>query len=402
MVTQPLREIVSNYDEFAAITPDLTPDVREVLNRIDDFALGKVITPGMPWGAFLMTVDSVEQHALERRLLESVVKRPDDIEAVRRIAADESEARLRSASGRLDVVTGLAEPVVVRIATEYFGIPPLKSPDRMARVMRDLAGIIMVNPPEGSELWSRSRQSIVILTEHLRTELAAKKSQISASPGTFVANDLFSRLVQLLYSGGQPTWFDEDWIRRYLTGLVATGAATVVRATTQAVDQFLAHPAALREAQRYARMGPGAQQRDILRTYLYEALRFRPMLPLLVRDCLRDTTIADGTKRARAVPAGTRILAAPLAAMFDPEAFPKPERFDPARPRDSYVHFGHGPRYCFGEYVADTAMLEMIPALLRLGGLARAAGSQGRVRYEGPVCASLIVTFARSVTQPIA
>lgn len=41
-------------------------DVREVLGRFDDFTLGEVIEPGMPWGAFLMTVDWSEQHARER------------------------------------------------------------------------------------------------------------------------------------------------------------------------------------------------------------------------------------------------------------------------------------------------------------------------------------------------
>jgi cytochrome P450 len=94
------------------------------------------------------------------------------------------------------------------------------------------------------------------------------------------------------------------------------------------------------------------------------------------------------------VPGGTRVIAGPLAAMFDPEAVARPGRFDAHRPPADYIHFGHGSRHCFGEYVADTVMMEIIPALLRLHSLARAAGAQGRVQYEGPVCKSLVLTFS--------
>ncbi|MFX8036203.1 hypothetical protein ABTK80_21785, partial [Acinetobacter baumannii] len=57
-------------------------DVREVLGRFDDFTLGEVIDPGMPWGPFLMTVDWREQHARERGLLQSVVRREIDPQTI--------------------------------------------------------------------------------------------------------------------------------------------------------------------------------------------------------------------------------------------------------------------------------------------------------------------------------
>src|SRR4051812_99636 len=41
-------------------------EVREVLERFDDFTLGESIEPGMPWGNFLMTVDWRQRHAQER------------------------------------------------------------------------------------------------------------------------------------------------------------------------------------------------------------------------------------------------------------------------------------------------------------------------------------------------
>ena len=137
------------------------------------------------------------------------------------------------------------------------------------------------------------------------------------------------------------------------------------------------------------------ETRHRMRQIVYEALRFRPMLPLLVRYSPRDSIIAKDTKRARTAPAGGRVIAAPLAAMFDPDAIEMPWRFCSSRPLEDLLHFGHGDRTCFGKYVADAAMLEIVRSLLRLPDLRRVSGPEGRVRYDGPVTSSLVLTFER-------
>jgi cytochrome P450 len=378
-------------------------EVREVLERFDDFTLGDSIDPGMPWGTFLMTVDWRHQHTQERQLLQSAVHQTD-INKIRAIVTERCRLQIDAAGGQIDVVSQLLEPVVVDIAAKYFGIPPLAGcKQKMAHAMRDLAGIIMVNPPVGSEPWSRSRASIANVTAILLEELSRKSSALAGPPAARLDDDLLTRLVQRLGVPGRPSWFDEDWIRRYLTGLLATGGATIVRAGAQAIDRILAHPGALEKAQAVAIQLDQEEQRDApqnvdqlrctLRHFLYEALRFRPMLPLLLRDTPRETVIAYGTGRARIVRAGTKVIAPPLAAMFDPEAFPGPSHFDPSRSFECYLHFGFGPRHCFGQYIAETALLEIFRSLLLLPDLSRAAGSKGRIVYDGPAAAGLVVTF---------
>jgi cytochrome P450 len=380
-------------------------DVREVLQRFDDFTLGDFIDPGMPWGTFLMTVDWRQQHAQERQLLQGAVD-PTDVDKIRAIVDARCRGQINTAGGRIDVVSQLLEPVVVDIAKEYFGVPPLAGcTQKMAYAMRDLAGIIMVNPPVGSEPWSRSRASIANVTDLLLQEISHKSSALAGPPLDPPANDLVTRLVQRLHGAGGPNWFDEDWIRRYLTGLLATGGATIVRAGAGAIDQILAHPGGLEMAQAVAielnqAVQSGAQQRvdelrDTLRHFVYEALRFRPMLPLLIRDTPRETVIAYGTKEARIVRAGTRVFVPPLSAMFDPEAFSDPQRFNPSRSLECYLHFGFGLRHCFGQYIAETVLLEIFRSLLVLPNLSRAVGSKGRLAFDGPVAAGLVVTFQR-------
>ncbi|MCP4620637.1 MAG: cytochrome P450 [Bradyrhizobium sp.] len=382
------------FNKILVVTRDR--EVREVLQRFDDFTLGDIIDPGMPWGTFLMTVDWRQRHAQERQWLQDTVH-PTDVGTIRAIVDTRCRQQLQSAHGRLDVVSELLEPVVVDIAKDYFGVPPLAGNEqKMAAAMRDLAGIIMVNPPVGSKHWSRSRASIAGVTDLLLKELA--------HPGAPPSPDnLLTRLVQRLRDHGKPDWFDEDWIRRYLTGLIATGGATIVRAGAGAIDQILAHPSALREAKTVAadldqaiQVGNQPRIEELrckLRHYLYEALRFRPMLPLLIRDTPRETVIAYGTRDARIVCAGTRVFAPPLAAMFDPEKFPEPSQFDASRPFERYVHFGFGPRHCFGQYIAETTLLEVFRLLLLRSNLSRADGPGGQLVFDGPAAAGLVVTL---------
>ena len=329
-------------------------EVREVLERFDDFTLGESIEPGMPWGNFLMTVDWRQRHAQERQWLQSAVD-PADPARLRAIVDQRCRQQIAAANGHIDVVSELLEPVVVDIADKYFGVPPLAGSTRdMAHAMRDLAGIIMVKPPIGSEPWSRSRSHIAKITDLVLSEIASAASGGGSHP-TSPGDTLLTRFVQRLGTSDAPAWFDQDWIRRYLTGLLATGGATIVRAAAGAIDQILAHPDALQEAQKVAieldqAMGRGDEERvNVLRTtlrhFVYEALRFRPMLPLLVRDTPHDTVIAYGTKKARLVRAGTRVLAPPLSAMFDREAVPDPSSFDAnatVRPVSAFWLWGAG------------------------------------------------------------
>ncbi len=102
-------------------------EVREVLDRFDDFSLGESIEPGMPWGNFLMTVDWRQQHAQERQLLQSAVDLTADPARLRAIVDARCQQQIAAAKGKgqIDVVSDLLEPVVVDIADKYFGIPPL-------------------------------------------------------------------------------------------------------------------------------------------------------------------------------------------------------------------------------------------------------------------------------------
>jgi cytochrome P450 len=394
-------------------------DVREVLARLADFTLADDLGPRIPWGPFMVVIDWPEQHARERELLQSVVSVPADVDQVRDKAATicrDEILRVRE-SGCIDAVKNLCEPVVIDIIESYFGIPSKVSssskvirPHEMARILGRVAGFMIFEPPMGSAPWIESLDSIATLTE-----LIVDRIKGPAPPKTEALPDILTRLVALRSEGGGPAWLNEDWIRRYITGLAVFGGGTIIRSTTQAIDQLIRYPAELQEARALAvelnrdtaeyehlRASGGSYQvvqqrietaRTSLLHLIYEALRFRPMLPMLGRYAPRETIIAKDTPHARLVPAGVTVLAPPVAAMFDPEEFPNPWRFSRTRCLKKYVHFGHGPRLCFGKYLADTLIVEIFRALLLCDGLKRAAGSRGRIAYDGPAATSLVLTF---------
>jgi cytochrome P450 len=432
-------------------------DVREVLYRLEDFTIADVLGRQMPWGPFMLGIDWPEQHARERKLLQSVVSKAD-VEKIRDEAATRcrvliAQARKSSSGrGKIDVVAELCEPVVVDTIQSYFGIPVIGTPQEMARILGQVAGFIMVDPPVGSEPRIKSLDSIARLTKQIVERIEDRSRRIPAPP-----TDLLTRLVAKLGSKGAPE-LDKNWIRRYVTGLAVFGGGTITRAATHAIDQLIRHPAQLQQARELAaRLEQDTTEFELLKSsgtpwdskaveqrieaarlglrhIIYEALRFRPMLPVLTRYTPRETMIAKGTRHARLVPAGATVLAAPIAAMFDPEEFERPWRFK-VRHLKNYMHFGPehlhgarddagagaasapqgstppktsreptqdddarptdspGPRLCFGKYVADVLIVEIIRALLLCDGLKRAAGSSGRVAYDGPVPRSLVLTL---------
>lgn len=381
--------------------------VREVLRRLADFSQAEELGPKIPWGPFMVVIDWPQRHKRERELLQSVVS-PGDVNQIRDAAAKICRNQIKRArtARRINFVQELCEPAVVDVIQSYFGIPNGgKNPDQMARILGHIAGFIMVEPPIGSKPRTEALDSMATITKLIEDGIAAAAA---AKP----ADHLLGRLVSRL---GNPALLDRDWIRRYITGLAVFGGGTIVRATTQAINQLLRYPVHLGAARNIARsleadtvefkrlQAAGLSTAAVLprieaaranlQQIIYEALRFQPMLPILSRYIPRETVIAKDTSYARSVPAGATVLAPPIAAMFDPEEFPHPWHFRRDRCLKKYVHFGFGPRLCFGEYIADTLMIEIFRAVLLCDGLKRAAGASGRIKYEGPAARSLVLTF---------
>ncbi|MER7845915.1 cytochrome P450 [Kitasatospora sp. NPDC096077] len=129
-----------------------------------------------------------------------------------------------------------------------------------------------------------------------------------------------------------------------------------------------------------------------------ETLRLYPSAWLLPRHAVEDDVISG-----HRIAAGTDVLVCPYLTHRDPELWPDPERFDPARfapgaPRPAhlgaYLPFGLGARACLGTQFAlreTTALLELLLPLGRLEFRSRPTGAAYSitVRPDGPTPAVL-------------
>jgi cytochrome P450 len=216
-----------------------------------------------------------------------------------------------------------------------------------------------------------AREDAKELNAYLNEVIAQRRAQVAA--GEELPDDFLCRLVKM----DPPV--DDDTIRRIIGGTIVGAVDTNSKAIVQALDQLLQRPLQLAEAQAAARNEDDAK----VAQYIFEALRFNPQNPILLRHCTQATTIAAGTPRATLIQPGTLVVVGTESAMFDAAKFPEPDTFWPDRPMESYIHFGHGLHTCFGKHIGGIVIPGVAKALLKQSNLRRADGDAGQLQYDG-------------------
>ena len=170
------------------------------------------------------------------------------------------------------------------------------------------------------------------------------------SPG----DDLLSSLATEEFEGER---LSDEAIFNFLRLLFPAGADTTYLGLGSAIFALLTHPEELARVR-----GDLAGE---CRWAAEEALRWSPPVALQLRANPRDV-VWNGT----AIPGGTPLIFATLAANRDPEEFPDPDRFDVARRPKAICTFGRGPHFCLGAHLARAEMdyalrvlLERLPRL---------------------------------------
>ena len=257
---------------------------------------------------------------------------------------------------RIDVVNGLARIVPVRLLDAYFGMPGPDDPTMM-RWMRDIFHYIFADLTGSATVLQDALNSVAELRRWMDAHITLRKS----GQGNNRSDDVLGRLLALQKSAHP--WLDDNAVRRNLGGTIIGSVDTVSKFVTLAIDQLLDRPKELAEARAFAVNG----DIDAVCGYAWEAVRFNPHHPLQVRFCARDALVAPGQKRAKIIPAGTDTYVGTLSAMFDPDVFTSPAKFNGRRATE-YLHFGHGMHTCFGKAINGVEIPVSDPVVHSLAG----------------------------------
>jgi cytochrome P450 len=279
--------------------------------------------------------------------------------------------------------------VVKRIASEFYGVDfPKPGQTRVLKVadgeellggwLRKVGSVIASNTPAPFGLQRVAEECKLEFRAHLVDEIAR------AVPDPRAPNVL----GRLLAVRDSQHWADERVIAN-LAGLMLAGSTALVNSFALALKQMskLRRRGSVEPVLGAAITAARAGDDETLSALMFEAWRFAPTFPILVRYSPRETRIGRGAS-SRVVPAGAQVYVVPQAAMFD-ASVEDGDAFSTLRGQRLYLQFGAGPHTCLGREVATAELLAMFRAFLSLEGAERI--EVRRIRYDGPAAHSLSI-----------
>ncbi len=276
--------------------------------------------------------------------------------------------------GRLELVNQVARKVPLQLSGAYFGFhgPSLEKMYEWSRATQDdFFHNIGGDPQVGANALKAGKEMHAYLKQHI----AQRKIDIESGQDT--TDDILGRLIRNKVNDFvAPKNAEDDRIRTNVIGTLVGGAETTQAAIVQSINELLKRP----EMFERARQAALSDDVDTVAKYVWEALRFHPVNPFVVRYAEKDFTLKTGEKIAK----GSHVLIATQSAMFDDSVptFENPNEFRIDRDQSKFFHLGYGHHRCLGDHVALIEVPEIVAAILRLPGVRRASGGAGQLDFR--------------------
>ncbi|MFG1268221.1 cytochrome P450 [Xanthobacter sp. DSM 14520] len=364
------RDFIANearafFAELRAYAPIYeTSEVTLIAKRadvIEVLSLPKVFTVDLykpKMGDFMLAMDETIVNYRDKSVMRAILAW-DDLPKIRAVAAEVADAALDAAGCEIEAVQQLARHVPMRIVQRCFGI---HGPDQdlldwsYANQMDQFNNLPYDDRPDADAIHQAAEDSRVKLRNLFAQLIPARIAEIKA--GT-APDDSLTRILSLNLPAADH--FGMDRVVINVGGLLIGAIETTAEAVINALAELFARPEALAGARAAAEAGDDAA----FDGYVWEALRFSPIVAFMFREAASTITIAQGTDREKVIGTGTVVLPLSLSAMFDPDFVPDPEAFRPDRPFHTYLHFGYGHHECLGRYVGGVMIPEIVKRVLR-------------------------------------
>ncbi|MFG1477120.1 cytochrome P450 [Xanthobacter sp. V4C-4] len=342
-----------------------TPEVTLLAKRadvIEALSVPKVFTVDLyrpKMGDFMLAQDETPVNYRDKAVMRAILTL-DDLPKVRALVATFADAALDAAAGgEIEVVSQLARLVPLRLVQSYFGI---EGPDAelldwsYANQMDQFNNLPYDGRSDAEAIHQAAEESRVKLRALFAQLIPARIAAIKA--GT-APDDMLTRILRLNLP--ESAHFGMDRVVINVGGLLIGAIETTAEAVVNALAELFARPEALRGARAAAVAGDDAA----FDGFVWEALRFSPIVAFMFRAAASTYTLAQGTPREKVIGAGTVLLPLSLSAMFDPDFVEAPDQFRPNRPFHTYLHFGYGHHECLGRYVGSVMIPEIVKRVLK-------------------------------------
>jgi len=353
-------------------------DVKEVLTRDRDFTIAEINAANMQAVDldFFLGMDASKIHDREKGIMESIAKR-EDLPFIRKIVIEKTDSLLSVIlkSKKIDVVSSLSRVVPLALIEKYFGVP-VHDEEKMQSWMRKLFHQLFLNLTNDAQVTKEAKQAANELKTYMSDVITEARKNFVA--GNLPEETLLSRLTSLQKTNPYVT---DEFIRENLCGLMIGTVDTTSKCVVLVLEELLNRPEVLAEARN--------ADANKLKNICYEALRFNPHNPIVVRYNKNEMRI--GTRSHR-VKANRKIAVGIFSAMHDKSEFVEPGKFSWER-NNEYLHFGYGLHVCFGRYINAVQIPEIAGSLMRLKNIRKSSVNSGKVLYDGPFPDAYVLEF---------
>jgi cytochrome P450 len=358
-----LRERRPVLDCGAVVLVAKRATVAEILSLPSVFSVA-LYKPKM--GAFMLALDNTEVNYRDKAVMRAVLSW-GDLPAIRDLAGSLTDVALDAGAGAVDVVAAISRMVPLRIVQRAFGIA---APDgdmlrwSYANQLDQFNNLPFDGRPDADAVQAAAAQAREEMRAAFASLIPARLAAIEA--GAEVPDDSLTRLLRLRLPSA--AGFGMDRVVINVGGLLIGAIETTSEAAVNALAEILGRPEVHASARAAAAEGPA-----VFDGYVWEALRFAPIVAFMFRQAETDHVLCRGGPHEARIRRGQVVLPLSLSAMFDADWVPDPERFDATRPDHAYLHFGLGHHECLGRYVAGAMIPEIVRRILLRHGL-RAVG----------------------------
>jgi len=256
--------------------------------------------------------------------------------------------------GDYDVVTGLAEPLPVKIIAELLGIPS----ELHSQFKQWSDASITPVPPDATDASIHARNDLI--TE-FRKYLQAQIEERHANP----TNDFIGRLVAA---------HDED---SKLSDAEVLGAVNLLLLAGNETTTNLISNATLAMSRFPERQTELREHPEMMETAVEEFLRYDGSVQFTSRILTEPAEFQGHT-----IDAGQSVLLVLASANRDPNVFDHPDELDFHRPKDKHLGFGDWIHICIGQFLARIETRAALSALIEEFGEFELATAEADVPYR--------------------